>query len=131
VSTLLLEIITWIFDERLDFSGIYDGRYTGDSFLNIFFIAWKLSGEEVWLERGRRGLDAALSQTTVHPGMKFGNNAAYYHAAKKRGWLRDDLVPLDTVVSTRAVYRHYEYSEPNFSWEKKGRRRKNEEKLRS
>ena len=122
IQKLLMQIIEWIYAERLDMTGIYDGRYTGDSFLNVFYIAWKLTGEEIWLERGRAGLEAALCQTAGHPGMKLYNNAAYYHQAALRGWFRDELVPLDTVVSTRAVYRPYEYSEPNFSWGKQGRR---------
>lgn len=119
VRELLLRIIQWIWQTQIDDCGVYDARSTGESFLHIFYIAYKLTDDETWLERGRRGLDAALSQAAMHPLLKLNNNGAYYHEAMKRGWLRDELAPLDPCRSTRAVHR--QYSEPVFGWEKPGR----------
>jgi hypothetical protein len=114
VRDLLLRIIEWIWCTQLDQSGVYDARSTSEAFLHIFYIAWKLTSDEVWLERGRPGLDAALSQSAMHPLLKFNNNGAYYHQAMQRGWFRDELVPLEPCRSTRAVFRTY--SEPLFVW---------------
>ena len=116
VKQLLLDIIEWIIRERLDFDGIYDARAINESFLHVFYIAWKLTGDEIWLDRGRRGLDTALSQSSLHPLLKWNNNGAFYHEAMKRGWLRDELVPLEPNLSSRAAFR--QYSEPTFGWEK-------------
>lgn len=118
IVALLLEIIEWIWRVQIDAAGVYDARSTSESFLHIFYIAYRLTDNEVWLERGRRGLDAALSQSAHHPHLKFNNNGAFYTEAVRRGWFRDELVPLEPCLSSRAVNRHY--SEPTFGWEKLG-----------
>ena len=121
VKTLLIDVIEWIAKTGLDFTGVYDGRMTSESFLQVFYIIYTLTGDESWLEKGRVGFEVALGQPTEeHPLMKFGNNAAFFNEAFKRGWLRDELVPLSVNMNPRASYRPYEYSVPAFVWEKEG-----------
>jgi hypothetical protein len=117
VRDLLLEIIQWIDRYALDAFGNYDARGTSESMLHLFAIGFWLTGDEAWLERGRRGLGTALSQPSGLPLLKFNNNAAFYNLAWQRGWFNDSLVPLAPSVSHRAVNRTY--ATPTWEWEKR------------
>ena len=116
VKKLCLEIIEWIWRYGLDAMGVYDGRATTEATLHIFFIAYTITNDETWLERGRPTLNAAISQPSGLPGLIFCNNAAYFHEAMKRGWIDDNLAPMWPPINHRAVNRTY--SEPYFAWER-------------
>ena len=118
VRELLLEIIAWIDRYALDAFGLYDARGTSESMLHFAYIAYRLTGDETWLQKGRRGLAAAVSQPCGLPLLKFGNNGAFYREAVERDWFNDDWISLWPPVTTRAVNRTY--ASPTWAWEKLG-----------